>query len=174
VNFQRELRVNNEKFLAGQAAGLSNGVKPVLGKRRKSRESALQVLYQLDITKQEGPKAITQWEAHFSSSEGNDAFAERIVLGVLDHAREIDQLIERFSENWRLDRMSFVDRNILRMAIFELLYCNEIPPKVTLNEAIDLGKRYGSEDSGSFINGILDRIQKEAIQKPTQSKPSAK
>jgi N utilization substance protein B len=156
------------KLHTGQAAGLSNGVKPVLGKRRKSRESALQVLYQLDITKQEGPKAITQWEAHFSSSEGNDAFAERIVLGVLDHAREIDQLIERFSENWRLDRMSFVDRNILRMAIFELLYCNEIPPKVTLNEAIDLGKRYGSEDSGSFINGILDRIQKEAIQKPTQ------
>ncbi len=101
-------------------------------------------------------------------SEGTDEFAERIVLGVLDHAREIDQLIERFSENWRLDRINLVDRNILRMAIFELLYCNEIPPKVTLNEAIDLGKRYGSEDSGSFINGILDRIQKEAVQKPTQ------
>jgi transcription antitermination protein NusB len=137
-----------------------------LRKRRKSRESALRVLYQLDITKQGDPKAITQREAHFSSSGGTDEFAERIVLGVVDHAREIDQLIERFSENWRLDRMTLVDRNILRMAIFELLYCSEIPPKVTLNEAIDLGKRYGSEDSGSFINGILDRIQKEAIQKP--------
>ena len=97
-----------------------------------------------------------------------DEFAKRIVEGVFEHAREVDQLIERFSENWRLDRMTLVDRNILRMAIFELLYCSEIPPKVTLNEAIDLGKRYGSEDSGSFINGILDRIQKEAIQKPTQ------
>ena len=140
-----------------------------MGKRRKSRESALQVLYQLEITKQEGPKAITQRKAHFSSSEGTDEFAERIVLGVLDHAREIDQLIERFSENWRLTRMTLVDRNILRMAIFELLYCSDIPPKVTLNEAIDLGKRYGSEESGSFINGILDRIQNEAIQKPTQS-----
>ena len=150
-----------------QAAGLSNGVEPVLGKRRKSRESALQVLYQLDIRKQEGPEAITQREAHFSSSEGTDEFAERIVLGVIDHAREIDQLIGRFSEHWRLDRMTLVDRNILRMAIFELLYCDEIPPKVTLNEAIDLGKKYGSEDSGSFINGMLDRIQKEAIQKPT-------
>jgi N utilization substance protein B len=64
--------------------------------------------------------------------------------------------------------MNVVDRNILRMATFELLYCNEIPPKVTINEAIDLGKRYGSEDSGSFINGILDRLQKEAIRKPTQ------
>jgi N utilization substance protein B len=120
------------------------------------------------MTKQEGSKAITQWQTHFSSSEGTDEFAERIVLGVLDHAREIDQLIQRFSEHWRLERINLVDRNILRMAIFELLYCDEIPPKVTLNEAIDLGKRYGSEDSGSFINGILDRIQKEAIKKPTQ------
>jgi N utilization substance protein B len=138
-----------------------------LGKRRKSRESALQVLYQLDITKQAGPKATPQGPAHFLSSGGKDEFSERIVLGVLEHAREIDQLIERFSENWRLDRINFIDRNILRMAIFELLYCSEIPPKVTLNEAIDLGKRYGSEDSGSFINGILDRILKEAIHKPT-------
>jgi N utilization substance protein B len=138
-----------------------------LGKRRKSRESALQVLYQLDITKQGDAKAVTQRGQYFSSSEGTDEFAKRIVLGVLDHFREIDQLIERFSKNWRLDRMTLIDRNILRMAICELLYCSEIPPKVTLNEAIDLGKRYGSEDSGSFINGILDRIQKEAIKKPT-------
>ena len=158
------MEISNE-----EAAETSNGVKPALGKRRKSRESALQVLYQLDITKQAGPKAITHWKAHFSPSEAIDEFTERIVVGVLDHAREIDQLIERYSENWRLDRMTLVDRNILRMAIFELLYCNEIPPKVTLNEAIDLGKRYGSEDSGSFINGILDRIQKEVVRKPIKS-----
>jgi len=145
-----------------------------LGKRRKSRESALQVLYQLDITKQGGPKAIPQWQTHFSSSREKDEFTERIVLGVLEHIREIDQLIERFSENWRLDRINFIDRNILRMAIFELLYCDEIPPKVTLNEAIDLGKKYGSEDSGSFINGILDRILKEAIHKPIQPKQVSK
>ncbi len=103
---------------------------------------------------------------HFSRKEGKDGFAEKIVLGVLEHRREIDRLIERYSENWRLDRISTIDRNILRMAIFELLHCEDIPPKVTLNEAIDLGKRYGTEDSGSFINGILDRIQKEAIRKP--------
>ncbi len=139
-----------------------------MGKRRRSREFALQVLYQLEIMKQDGRKAMTQWREHFSSSEGKDEFAEQIVLGVLEHVRKIDRLIEHYSENWRLERMNIVDRNILRMATFELLYCNEIPPKVTLNEAIDLGKRYGSEDSGSFINGILDRIQKEAIRKPTQ------
>jgi N utilization substance protein B len=119
--------------------------------------------------KQDGRKAMTQWMENFSSSEGKDEFAEQIVLGVLEHGREIDRLIERYSENWRLHRMNIVDRNILRMATFELLYCNEIPPKVTINEAIDLGKRYGSEDSGSFINGILDRLQKEVVRKPMQS-----
>jgi len=91
---------------------------------------------------------------------------ERLVLGVLEHCQEIDRLIKKYSKNWRLDRMNIIDRAILRMATFELLYCEEIPPKVTLNEAIELGKRFGSEDSGSFINGILDRIQNEVIRKP--------
>jgi N utilization substance protein B len=139
-----------------------------LGKRRRSRELALQVLYQLDITKQDAIKAIAQSRDHFSEKEERDGFAERIVLGVLEHGQEIDRLIEQYSENWRLDRMSMIDRNILRMALFELLYCEDIPPKVTLDEAIELGKRYGSGDSGSFINGILDRIQNEAVRKPIQ------
>jgi N utilization substance protein B len=137
-----------------------------LGKRRRSREFALQVLYQLDIARQDTIRAIAQSRAHFSKKEERDGFAERIVLGVPEHAQEIDRLIGQYSENWRLDRMSMIDRNILRMAIFELLYCEDIPPKVTLNEAIELGKRYGSEDSGGFINGILDRIQNEAVRKP--------
>jgi transcription antitermination protein NusB len=132
-----------------------------LGKRRKSRELALQVLYQLDGTKQDPSKVLAQFQQHFSPIEEKDEFWERLVLGVLEHSQEIDRLIERFSENWRLERMSIIDRNILRMATFELLYCEDIPPKVTLNEAIDLGKEYGTEESGSFINGILDHIQKE-------------
>ena len=136
-----------------------------MGKRRKSREFALQALYQLDITQKDAIITIAQFRDHFSQRKGRDEFAERIALGVLEHVREIDQLIEEYSENWRLDRMPIIDRNILRMATFELLYCEDIPPKVTLNEAIELGKRYGSEDSGSFINGILDRIQNEAVQK---------
>ena len=93
---------------------------------------------------------------------------ECLVLGVLEHRKEIDRLIEKYSKNWRLDRMPIIDRAILRMGTFELLYCGEIPPKVTLNEAIELGKRFGSENSGSFINGILDRIQNEVIRKPSQ------
>jgi len=134
--------------------------------RRKSREFALQVLYQLDITKQDTIKTLAQFQDHFSGNEERDEFMERLVLGVLEHCQEIDRLIEKYSENWRLVRMNIIDRAILRMAIFELLYCEEIPPKATLNEAIELGKRYGSEDSGSFINGILDRIHNEAVRKP--------
>jgi len=132
-----------------------------LGKRRKSRGLALQLLYQLDVTKQDPPKVLAQFQQHFLPDEERDEFLESLVLGVLEHSQEIDRLLKQFSENWRLDRMSIIDRNILRMATFELLYCDDIPPKVTLNEAIDLGKEYGTEESGSFINGILDRLQKE-------------
>jgi transcription antitermination protein NusB len=134
-----------------------------LRKRRKSRELALQVLYHWDVTGQDAAKTLSQLQEHFSPGPGKDEFAERIVLGVLNHREEIDRLIEKVSENWRLDRMTVIDRNLLRLAIFELRYCDDIPPKVALNEAIDLGKRFGSEESGSFINGVLDRIQKETI-----------
>ena len=139
-----------------------------MGTRRKSRELALQALYQLDVTKQDPSQVLAQFQKPSSPDEEKDEFLEELVLGVLSHLQEIDRLIERFSENWRLDRMSIIDRNILRMAIFELLYCKGIPPKVALNEAIELGKEYGSEDSGSFINGILDRIQKEGIKISSQ------
>jgi transcription antitermination protein NusB len=134
--------------------------------RRKSREFALQVLYQLNLSKQDALNALTQFQEHFHSSGEADPFQKRLVLGVLEHCSELDPLIEQYSEHWCLDRINLIERNILRMAIFELLYCEEIPPKVTINEAIDLGKRYGSEDSGSFINGILDRIQHEVVRKP--------
>ncbi len=138
-------------------------------RRRKSRECALQVLFQLNITKQEATAALGQFQEHFSPDGEADEFTKRLVLGVLEHCQELDRLIEKYSENWRLDRINIIERNILRMALFELLYCEEIPPKVTMNEAIDLGKRYGSEDSGGFINGILDRIQNEVVRKPIES-----
>jgi transcription antitermination protein NusB len=138
--------------------------------RKKSREFALQVLYQLNIAKQNVITALTQFQEHFLSHGEVDEFLKRLVQGVLEHCPELDRLIEQYSENWRLDRINLVDRNILRLALFELLYCEDIPPKVTINEAIDLGKKFGSEDSGSFINGILDRIQHEVIRKPIEPK----
>jgi len=139
-----------------------------LRKRKKSRGFALQILYQFDITKQDLSRILTQYQEHFPLKGDKDDFLERLVFGVEKHSQEIDSLIKQYSINWRLDRMSVIDRNILRIALFELLYCEDIPPKVTLNEAIDLGKRYGNEDSGSFINGILDRIQNEVVRKPLQ------
>ncbi len=144
-----------------------------MGKRRKARESALQVLYQLNITKQDATTALTRFQEHFLSHGEPDDFLKHLVLGVLEHFPQLDRLIEQYSENWRLDRINIIDRNILRMALFELLYCEEIPPKVTINEAIDLGKRFGSDDSGGFINGILDRIQSEAVRKSIQPKSVA-
>ncbi len=152
--------------------GLPNGVRDSLRRRRKSRESALQILYQLNITKQDVPAALTQFQEHFLSHAEADDFWERLVLGVLEHLPQLDRLIEQYSENWRLDRINMIDRSILRMALFELLFCKDIPPKVTINEAIDLGKRYGSEDSGSFINGILDRILNEVVRRPVEPKSS--
>ncbi len=133
-----------------------------MGKRRKSRALALQTLYQWNITRKDVRQILAQLRTHFSPEEEKDEFAEQIVLGVLEHCSQLDQKIEACSEHWRLDRMSLIDLNILRIAAFELLYCTETPPKVVLNEAIDLGKRFGSDDSGGFINGILDRLQREA------------
>lgn len=141
-----------------------------MGKRRKSREFALQALYQWNITREAALRILEQFRAHFLFEGEGDEFGEQIVVGVLEHCSQIDQLIERYSEHWRLDRMSMIDRTILRIATFELLYRDDIPAKVTLNEAIDLGKRFGSTDSGSFINGILDRIQREIVPK-TDAKP---
>jgi len=126
--------------------------------RRRAREIALQVLYQLDIDPGAPEKVLAlHWE-NFQPSEPAREFCQRLVEGVLAHQPEIDRLIEENSENWTMKRMAVVDRNILRLAAFELRYCPDIPFKVTLNEAIELAKRFGADDSGAFINGILDKI----------------
>jgi N utilization substance protein B len=88
------------------------------------------------------------------------------VEGVIQYQNEIDQFIKRVSSHWKINRMSRVDRNIIRIAVFELLYCDDIPFKVSINEAVNLGKKYGTEESGAFINGILDSIH--MFQKQTQ------
>lgn len=126
--------------------------------RRRAREIALQVLYQLDLDPADPKKVLAlHWE-NFQPSEQSREFCARLVDGVLQNGKEIDRLIEEHSENWTLKRMAVVDRNILRLAAFELRYCPDIPFKVTLNEAVELAKKFGSDDSGAFINGILDRI----------------
>jgi len=126
--------------------------------RRKAREVALQVLYELDVQGIGIQDAIERFWANFDASEETRQFSSLLIEGTWKNRGEIDRLIGGSSENWTMARMSRVDKSILRMAVYELLFCQDIPPKVTLNEAIDLGKVYGSENSGAFINGILDAL----------------
>ncbi|UCG80123.1 MAG: transcription antitermination factor NusB [Desulfobacterales bacterium] len=130
-----------------------------MGNRRRSRELAMQALFQIEMNPDHSTEAIDLFCKHFRVSKNVKPFFLRLVEGVKEFQQEIDSLIERFSENWKLSRMSRVDRNVLRIAVYELLYCNDIPPKVSINEAIDIGKRFGTEDSGAFINGIIDGVR---------------
>lgn len=129
-----------------------------MGIRRRAREIALQVLYQLDISDGDASEVLHLYWENFSPSPRTREFCQRLINGVCQNKAEIDQLIEKTSENWSLKRMSVVDRNILRLATFELLKCPDIPFKATLNEAIELAKKFSTDESGAFINGILDKI----------------
>ncbi|MHB8771273.1 MAG: transcription antitermination factor NusB [Syntrophales bacterium] len=126
--------------------------------RRKAREVTLQVLYELDVLGIGIQEAMDRFWANFEAPEEARNFSAFLIEGTWNNREKIDELISGSSENWTMARMSRVDKSILRMAVYELLYCHDIPPKVTLNEAIDLGKVYGSENSGAFINGILDAL----------------
>jgi len=146
-----------------------------MGRRRRSREIALQILYEMEMVQIPPDQAISLVYEHFEAPSSSRPFTENLVLGVVLHRKEIDQLIAAASEHWRIDRMSIVDRNILRIALFEMLHCEDIPPKVSINEAIDLGKTFGTEDSGAFINGILDHMLlelKESRRIPGDRSPS--
>jgi N utilization substance protein B len=132
-----------------------------MGVRRRAREAALQILYCVDLAGDTIERAERlHWEHLAASVEGRD-FAHILVWGYQAHADEIDGMIRRVSEHWRLERMPRVDRNILRLAAYELMFMPDVPRKVTLNEAVELAKRYGSEGSPGFVNGVLDRIATE-------------
>jgi N utilization substance protein B len=134
-----------------------------MGARRDGRERALQALYQLEMTP--GNSATEALDAAWAAAEEGARkepeaikFAQELVEGVIAHQAEIDRLIEQHSHNWRLDRMSRIDRNVLRLGVFELKYRPDIPKKVSLNEAVELGKNFGTEESSAFVNGLLDRV----------------
>ncbi|MDB4977573.1 MAG: Transcription termination protein NusB [Myxococcaceae bacterium] len=133
-----------------------------MGARTRGREAALQILFAEDLAG--GSLALNErlhWAHLAASVEGKD-FASAVVEGYGAHAEEIDTVIRKVSEHWRLERMPLVDRNILRLATYEILYMPDVPRRVTLNEAVELAKRYGGENSAGFVNGVLDRIATEA------------
>lgn len=131
-------------------------------RRTRSRELALQFLYQVDLR---GADLIDEVDGYLSDAESDDEtrkFARDLVVGTFERIVEIDAMITSVAQNWQIDRMAVIDRNVLRMATFELLWCPAIPPKVSINEAIELGKRFSTENSGGFINGIIDKIKTKA------------
>ena len=131
------------------------------GLRRKSRHAALALLYQSDMGVHDFPAHIDHYFSANRLPPKAKEYAEQLVLGVMEHRDNLDEAITEVSAHWRLDRMNVIDRNILRLAAFEILHRADVPRKVSINEAIEIAKRYGSEDSGKFVNGILDRIAQE-------------
>jgi len=131
-------------------------------KRTKAREYALKILYQIEMTKDDSDTALASfWDREEAErDESVKEFTGQLVRGVTENIKDIDAKITKYATNWQIDRMAVVDRNILRMATFEILYLEDIPPKVSINEAVDIAKKYGDKDSGKFVNGILDKINK--------------
>jgi len=142
-----------------------------LRKRTRAREAALAALYQVDLLGEGVLENLDAVLAHALGPLRADAsmrlFARQLVTGCCEHRKELDEKIATVAENWEIHRMAVIDRNILRMATYELLYCDDIPPKVSINEAIELAKRFSTADSGAFVNGVLDRIHQSTAPKTT-------
>ena len=159
-----------------------------MGKRREARERAVQFLFQYDLNPPTDlPAALEQfWETQRAAAIAEDKgaatwgqpvelppptadeaavrlFADPLIRGALEHREESDELIKRHAKNWELHRIAAVDRNILRLAIFEMLHRDDIPPVVSINEALDIAKKFSTQDSGKFVNGILDKVKSELL-----------
>lgn len=128
-----------------------------MGSRHQARERALQILFQYDIHGKPGVWLDEFWKP-LKADEETKVFAERLVEGVLDKKKELDALIGKHATNWKVSRMPIVDRNILRAGVYELIWMDEVPAKVTMNEAIELAKSFGDDEASKFVNGILDKV----------------
>ncbi|UCD15656.1 MAG: transcription antitermination factor NusB [Candidatus Omnitrophota bacterium] len=136
--------------------------------RSKAREVALHILYQREIAKGSCHEAFQRYIGYNPQRQEVIDFSLSLLEGVINNISNIDSLIKKYVKNWEIDRMAVVDRNILRIACFELIYLEEIPPKVAINEAIELAKRFGDIDSPRFINGVLDKIYKMECNKDAE------
>ncbi len=135
--------------------------------RSKAREIALCILYDIEVSRNQFDpyKLLEEYFTLHPAKKGARPFATQIVEGTLKNIKNIDEIIKKYVRNWQIERMAVIDRNILRMGCFEILYREDIPPKVSINEAVELAKRFGDVDSPRFVNGILDRIYKQESKK---------
>ena len=134
-----------------------------MGKRRKAREAAIQYHFWRDLQKGEAPERIEDFWEFCPAAARVREFAQPLIEGMVAHLPEIDDRIRRYCENYEFRRISPVDRNILRLAIYEMLHRDDIPPVVSINEAVDIAKKFSTQDSGKFVNGILDQIKGELL-----------
>ncbi|MEI6437586.1 MAG: transcription antitermination factor NusB [Candidatus Omnitrophota bacterium] len=136
-------------------------------KRSVARECALKVLYQVELIKIAPARALPSfWEQEEEHPADVRAFAEDIVNNVRTRVEDLDRKISEYATNWQISRMAVIDRNVLRIGVYELLYAPGIPPKVAINEAVELAKKYGDTESSKFVNGILDKIHKQEVASP--------
>ena len=132
-----------------------------MGKRRKARESTLQILFQLEFNDSELENIFESFWQEKKASKEIKEYSRWLVEGIVSHRERIDRLIQSVSENWRIDRMALVDRNVLRIAVFELLCEERLAPAIVIDEAIEIAKKYSSEEAATFVNGILDAARKK-------------
>lgn len=128
-----------------------------MGSRHQARERALQILFQYDIHGKSGLWLDVFWKENEATDQSR-AFAEQLVAGVLEQKHELDALIGKYATNWKISRMPIVDRNILRAGVYELLWMDDVPAKVTVNEAVELAKSFGDDEASKFVNGVLDQV----------------
>ncbi len=130
-----------------------------MGARTRARESALQALFFMDLHEEMTEEMLDRFCDNYTPPARGMQFFFELVRGIFAEQERIDRIIETCSDNWKVSRMAYVDRNVLRIGIYEMLYRPDIPDKVAINEAINLGKKYGTEETGAFVNGILDRVR---------------
>lgn len=138
------------------------------GGRKEARQWALQMLFQLDINPGETDLMFDDFFAGKKYANRDRAFAEKTVYGVMENEAAIDKKVEEFTPNWDMGRLGGVDRNVLRIAVYEMIYCEDIPPVVSINEAVQNAKDYAGMDSGKFVNGVLDELRK-TLDRPARS-----
>jgi N utilization substance protein B len=134
-----------------------------MGSRRRAREFAMQFLYSLELNPGDLDEHLEQFWVMNPADDSVRTFASTLVRGTIGHLDEIDGLIRRYTLNWELERIALIDRSCLRLALYEMLYDDDIPPVVSINEAVDIAKRFSTAESGKFVNGILDKVRVEEI-----------
>ncbi|ULA64679.1 MAG: Transcription antitermination protein NusB [Nitrospira sp.] len=128
-----------------------------MGSRHEARERALQILFQYDIHGKSGLWLDEFWKP-LTTDDETKAFAERLVAGVQEKKKDLDTVLAKYATNWKISRMPIVDRNILRAGLYELLWMDDVPANVTMDEAIELAKSFGDEEASKFVNGVLDKV----------------